>query len=479
MTNSQPPFHLEQNHCWFEIVNPSTSGATDAEVYVSIVGLNPKTNDNCYVDFNTGSLVDASSVFAQSGCSQSLEALKTAAAAIPAKSFHPLKLITDAKGNQNLSIYCPPIKSARIYFAVYDNMAASTANSGPSASKGENLMFDKIEFDTSTVGSYNINSTSVDFYGLSYTLSVVPTGGSSAVEVGYTKGRAEVIAALQAVPATTPATSNFGNTDIFKQTIVSNSDNIQRVLAPKNMALTDWGKPSSPYTNAQRASHFLDDYVSKHCYLPGRTFSFYSKLYPSSQTVYYGEVDTAGENIKLYTDAARTQAYSPCPTLPKPTNAFGNPNFGASPSQFHNVNGANDTIDWGFLLMGNSAGTGAGANWGSDPLAIAIMVSICRGVMHLDDGTSSWIDSSKYYQGGRYTRETNGTTKDNGASAAVTSPEYPVYFYSKVLHEKGFDGKAYALSYDDVYGSNPSVYFDEGTTLTVNLNSLHKVAPSS
>ena len=477
MTQSQPKFIQEANHCWFDIKNPSTSGAANADVYVSIVGQVPGTDNYCYVDFSTGDLQTETNVFSASDCSKSIADLLTMAKAIPPTSFHPLKVLKEKDGTEYISIYCPPIKSARIYFSIFKNIPTTTTNSGPSESKTEDLMFDKIEFDTATVGAYNINSTSVDFYGISYTLSVVPTGGSTPVEVGFTKGRSEVIAALQAVPATTPATSQYGNTAIYDLCFVANSGNIQRVLAPKSMALTDWGKPDAPYHNAQLASHFLDEYLRKHCYLANRSFSFYSKSYPSDTTVYYGLVNDKGDSIHLYTDAGHTSPYSSCPSLPLPTNAFGKPSFGADPSQFHNVDGLNDTIDWGFLLMGNSAGTGAGANWGSDPLAMAIMVSICRGVMHLDDGTTSWVDSTKYYQGGRYTRNKDGVTVDNGASAAISSPEYPVYFYSKVLHANGYNGQAYALSYDDVYGDNPTVYFDEGAHLTITLNSLHVVAP--
>lgn len=458
---SDPTFYLN-------VVNPTDSGKTDDKVFIALTSL------TTYLDFSTGTVKTVSSgdnVFAQTGVMQSLAALKTLAGTFSGSGPHPVSVKTNAAGVEYVSIYVPAMTSARIYFSADSAFPTSTSNSGPTASKGFNQLYDKVEFDTSTSGWYNVNSTSVDFYGVSYTISVIPSGGSDPAEVGYTQSRKTIIDQLTNIPATTPADSEFGNSDIFNQLAVSDTDNTYRVLAPKTMALSDWGA-TSPYTNARRFSHFLDEYVTKHCYLAGRSFSFYSKDYPTSSTVYYGVVDATGENINLYTDAGHTNAYSPCPTLPRPTNAFTDPSY---PSKFHNVAGDNDTIDWGFLLLGNSAGTGVANHWGQDPLAMAIMVSICRGVMHLDDGTSTWIDTDKYYQGGRYTREADGTTKDNGAAAAVTSPEYPIFFYSKYLHELGVDGKAYVLSYDDVYGTNPTIYFDAAAEMTLSLNSLADV----
>lgn len=482
MTTDEPTFHLSTLTFYLNIHNPGTSGGTDDEVYICLTGLDPDTGSTAYLDFSTGSLTVTDSIFANGTAMQSISALKTLAASFPSTGFRPVQVVAEPEGGEFLKIYVPAMKSSRIYFSKGSAFPSSTANSGPTASKGDNIMFDKVEFDTATPGQYNINSTSVDFYGISYTLAVPATSGE-VVEVGYDQNRSDIIAALRAVPGTTPADSEFGNMDIFSQLFVEDANNTYRVLAPKTMAVSDWDSGST-HTNARRASHFMDSYVSKACYAPNREFEFYSKLYPSSETVYYGKVDAAGENILLYTDSARTQAYAPVPSLPKPTNAWADPDFdpvvsgsNQHPSYFHNVNGANDTIDWGYLLMGNSAGTGAGANWGTDPLAIAIMVSMCRGVMHLNDGTSSWIDSSKYYQGGRYTVGADGKTVDNGAGAAVSSPEFPIYFFSQVLHQFGYDGKAYVLSYDDVYGDNPSVYFNGGAELSLTFNSLHDVKP--
>lgn len=83
---------------------------------------------------------------------------------------------------------------------------------------------------------------------------------------------------------------------------------------------------------------------------------------------------------------------------------------------------------------------------------MAIPVSIVRGVMHLDNGTVDWKDSTKYYQG------------LNGASTA----EFPIFYYGKILHQFGIAGKVYALSFDDVYGTDSGIGFtDPDVTLTL------------
>ena len=65
-------------------------------------------------------------------------------------------------------------------------------------------------------------------------------------------------------------------------------------------------------------------------------------------------------------------------------------------------------IDWGYLVYGQDGyASGPGAHWITDPVAMAIPVSIVRGVMHMDNGTVDWKDSNIYYKGA------------NGASTAA------------------------------------------------------------
>ena len=174
-----------------------------------------------------------------------------------------------------------------------------------------------------------------------------------------------------------------------------------------------------------------------------------------------GKVDSTGTTLNLYTNAGMTTPYT-VPSLPRPSVAWPNPDFAKKPGLYQNIDSANGAMDWGFLLFANAGySSGLGEYWNSDPVAIAIMVSICRGVMHLDNGCTDWVDSSKYYLG-------------NGKG--VSSSNLPIFYYSSILHSKGLGGKAYVLSYDDVYGYDPAIYFSGYPDVTVTLNSVEKVA---
>ena len=422
------------------INNKATSGAQSDQVYICVVGNDPNDATKFgYVDLTTGQSVFS----AQSGW-----------------MLDPTTMVTTLD-NISFPLNVPAMSSARIYFSVYDNFTAFPA-SGPSPSKGTEVLFDKVEFENSD-DNPNINGTSVDFYGISYTISGTDAS-RGAVSFGYTKSRSEIIGALKDIPSS-PAKQKHGNNGVFAGCTISNTnDDVLRVMAPKTMALSDWPstKADTDYW-ATRCSHFLDGYVLRQCFKPGRSFSFYSKNYPNDNTTYYGTTSGDGSQINLWTDADHTTPYSPVPTLNIPRAPWPLPDFATSPKSYHKVSGTQDDIDWGFVLLGNSAGTGAASYWGSDPLCMAIMVSICRGVMHLDDGTVSWIDSSRYYQG-------------NQATPPVATEDMPIFYYSSILHSKGKDGKAYVLSYDDVYGENPSIFFAGHPSVTIDLHGLDKVS---
>ncbi len=426
------------------INNKPNSGASSDQVFVCMLGNDPSDPDNRfgYMDFATGKAVFSA---------------KSSWKLDPATMVTTLAKIT-------FPVAVPNFNSARIYFSVYDNFTSFVV-SGPTASRGNNVLFDKIEFDSGS--NPNINGTSVDFYGLSYVLSGHDRDNGD-VSYGYTKSRSEIITALNNFTAS-PDAQQSGNTGIMKKTFITNAaGEVLRVLAPKSMGLGDWGATQEEFVAwGTRCSHFLDDYVAKHCFKGERKFSFYSKDYKegADNTIYWGTTPKGGGSINLWTNEACTQAYGPVPTLNLPAAPWPLPDLTPKAkvkSLYHNVDGAQDTIDWGFLLLGNSKGTGAGAHWGIDPLCMAIMVSICRGVMHLDDGTVSWIDSSKYYQG-------------NGATLPVSTADMPILYYSSILHEQGKDGKAYVLSYDDIYGTNPSIFFADHPDITIDLYGLDKV----
>lgn len=443
------------------IDNPSTSGATNDQVFVCITGYQPQspwTPDPPASAFGYVDLTTASPAIVQTGLS--------------GFSYQPgvySQTLTQLLATFPNGIPVPPIQSARIYFAIFDDFTSGTmAASGPAPGWGTPIMYDTVEFDTSNPGTYNINPTNVDFYGISYTVAATDSSGTPR-KTGFEESRSTIVAGLQVPPIDT--LQRFGNTNIFNYCTITGSDNVLRVLAPKTMALTDW-QPTSSTEQVERArqcSHFFDRYVSEHCFRAGRQFTFYNKLWSRgtsdpSQYQVWGEVTADGLTMNLYSNAKRSG--TPMQTLGLPVASWPNPDFGTNASLYHNTSGTDsDQIDWGFLLAGNvSTNTGVpGGDWSTDA-AIAIMVSICRGVMHLDDGTTSWVDPRRYYKG-----------DGSGASTAAT----PIFFYSSVLHNFGLNGLAYVLSLDDVYGTNPTIMFDAGATVTVTLVSLEKVVLNS
>lgn len=437
------------------INNMPNSGADNSQVYICILGNDPSNdpahpqNDQFgYLDFKTG---------------QAIFSLKTDPTGDPKKNWKldPATMVTTLD-NIKFPLEIPNMNSARIYISVYDNFAPFPA-SGPTASMSNKILFDKIEFDSGP--NPNINGTCVDFYGLSYVISGYDNEKGK-VSCGFEKSRTEIINALNSF-RTSPEKQQSGNTGIFKKTFVPNDSNeILRVLAPKAMALTDWGKTEEEFIYwANRCSHFFDDYLKNQCFRGGRKFKFYSKKYnkEKNSTVYYGTTPPEGGTIHLWTDEACTIPYK-VPRLNMPAAPWPLPDFKPAPLKtalYHNVGEgmnnpmkAQNDIDWGFLLLGNSTGEGAAAHWGDDELCMAIMVSICRGVMHYDDGTVKWVDPELYYK-----------EHDN----------IPIFYYSSILHKNGRDGKAYVLSYDDVYGENPSIFFKDHPEITVDLYGLDKV----
>ncbi len=440
----------------FKIVNPSTSGATDDQVYICFSGLEPTdASQRGYLDFSTNKFVYSANAgwqFKPGTMSKTLSEIRTLQGLSP----------TD-----DLVIPVPPIMSARMYISVFADLPVFP-NSGPTMSKGNTVFFDKVEFDTST-SDPNINPTCVDFYGISYTVEATDSSGT-AHTVGFTAKRSDVISAFNNFKASTNTSQKSGNTNIFKYCMFNNGTNVTRVLAPKTPGLGDWGSTQPSFVeHATQCSHFLDEYVNQHCWKPNRKFKFYSKLYnPSTganNEIYYGEITSDGTGLNVYTDANYTTLYTGCTMpLPRPSAAWPNPDFSTNQSLYHNVNSNMGTIDWGFLLLGNSGGVGEGAYWATDPVAMAVMVSICRGVMHMDDGTKDWVNPDNYYQG-------NGSNE--------STEDMPIFYYSKLLHQLGLNGTAYALSLDDVYGQESSIHFAGYPNVTIKLNSMEVVAPST
>ncbi len=363
-----------------------------------------------------------------------------------------LAQIRQYSGDGTATISCPAMGSTRIYFALgknFDQMGGFPA-SGPEKGWGNLVPWAMFEFDLSNHGF--VNQSNVDFFSLAYTLAATRSSGEH-VTVGITTPSSTIFSAFEAIPLPADSGQQSGNAQIFKSLIVKDAAGaVVRVIAPKAAALGDVGTPAAL---PQMFTHFLRDYINNHCWKPNRTFSFSSKIAGDSNT-YYGRVSADGQTLSIYTDAAMTVPYAPVPTLPRPSNAWGHPAFNANPGLWHNVGAAGtapDAIDWGYLLYGQDGYvSGPGAHWHLDPVAMAIPVSITRGVMHYDNGTTAWKDSTKYYKG------LNG----------VSAPDRPIFYYGEILHRFGLAGHVYALSFDDVYGHDSGISFtDPNVTLTL------------
>lgn len=375
----------------------------------------------------------------------------------------------------NGTINVPAIQGARVYFFIGEDAGPYMAISGPSPSKpasttappGGNLFFDMAEFDTHLAGWYNFDQSNVASYGISYTFTVIPQGGSQPVTHGISNKRSEVIGMFQSIPAS--GGPDCGNSVIFKNLLVQNmaGDNILRALAPSSAAFPDCSSNPHPSNNVDAAgmvSHFFDCYINELCFKANRQFNFENKDY----SPLWGTVNAAGDTMYLYTDESHTTPYAPVPSLPRPDSTFPDP-MQLQPPGFYwqKYSGANNLVDWGFVIVGapQAAMTkGPDAAWGwvlqtSDPAVMAIAISICRQVMHYDDG-SNWRDSTLYY---------------NKNATVPSTADLPTFFYAQILHSLG--GNVYALSYDDVYGHSSDVKFDAGATVTIDLHSLETVAP--
>lgn len=417
---------------------PPHSSIPDTAIYVLVLGRSP-TDASQF-----GYVALQSAQFVAAGAAESFRA----DAATMARPLSSLRT-----GANNYLLRIPPISSGRVYFAFNENFDKMPpfGSGGPVSGPENTVLFDKFELDTAS--NPNLNVTNVDFFATSFSMSVTNTNGVPRT-VGFRVPRGEIIDAFAAIPRS-PASQTAGNTNIFDAATVRDSNGrVVRVLAPKAAGLSDWAGAvlSEKTRNAQLASHFWDDYVNTLCWKPGRVFSCYSKLL--DDRTYYGEISADGLTLNLYTDQSRSTPYV-VPSLPRPSNVSAIADFASDATLYHNVDSTRGAIDWGYLLGGNVAGVGAGAFWATDPVAMAIMVSICRGVMHYDDGRVDWLDPSKYYRG-----------DGHGNSTAAT----PIFYYAKILHEKSVGNLAYALSFDDVYGNEPAIYFraDSPVTLTFN-----------
>lgn len=404
---------IQHATCYFSIKNIDSSVSKDS-IFICIVGQSP-TDSLKYLNFATGQLEDFTGY--QSNVTSS-----------------PLSQLPD-------SIPVPALQSARMYIAVgkdFDSLEF-TIGSGPSMSQvtdgGANTTFDFIEFDTHQEGSYNINSTNVDMYALTYTMQLTDQNGKQ-VARGLTASRQVMFNAFGTIPAS-------DSTSWYSQLFVTGKDgSCLRYLAPPQAAYADFSDTGA----ARQMDNYFNRYLQKEVFRPSRRFLFYDKLYPNPIVVDTGVVNKTGDTLTISTPAGDSFSIG-LPISP----------FLTLPQYWHNTAGTANDIDWGFVIWGNSLTTQLPGAWGTSSAQNALMaltISVCRGVAGFNK-PDDWINSSNYF---------------GAAPGGFTE------YYGKTIHQYAVNGLAYAYAYDDIYSKNSSVYFNKGANIHIDLTSIGRVS---
>jgi glycosyl hydrolase family 64 (putative beta-1,3-glucanase) len=324
------------------------------------------------------------------------------------------------------TIPIPGIKGGRIYFSYqsdFDALSFDSVNGQPGYGPNDKLLYDKLEFTTNDSNQLNMNTTNVDFFSLPFTFEAVDKNTHKNVKYGYQVGRDLIFSAFSEVPAV-PESQQFGNTAIYIDNLVqSNGGTTWRVIAPDKVAVPSQAQPdpaSGDWNgNFKRFSFFWHDYVINQCWVPNRIITL-----NYNATFYTGTVNSAGDSL-AWDSGGGTFSRPAYTTLPDPPPT--GPNIGNN---------------YGHVIFGGAGEFTAGS------LAPIVNSAIQRGVMHLDG--SEWDDSVNFYQG-------------------TNSADSPVNHYGRILHQYAINHNCYALSYDDGFGYNTSIFVDEGTEFTVTL----------
>lgn len=406
----------------FYLNNGLGSGEKSDQIYVSIFGktVSSKTEEFVYLDLEQFTLKQFTSY--ESG--------------VTSKKLSEL----------SAGIKVPAMRSARMYFTVGKDFDASDFNtiSGPSPSKiineGASVLYDFIEFDTSVLGAYNINPTNVVMYATSYTVELENVNGRK-VSVGINKSRADVINDFLSIPQS--ETSSW-----YQDLIVKDScRRILRILAPQQPAYFDVVQNKGYHL---LMTNYFRKYLKNEVFKRNRQFTFYDKYYPEQKNLYQGEVNYDGSILTISRVLEKHNYFAPESFVLKlPCNTM---NSAEIREYWHNLSRSSETTDWGFMFFGNALVPTLPCGWGHKyhgephPAVMALLISICRGVAHLDG--EKWVVRDNYFQN--------------------QMPE----FYAKIIHKNATGNLAYAFAYDDIYGQNPSTFFKPGTEITFNLHSL-------
>lgn len=413
----------------------NNSGFDDTEIYLTAPGHKPLSSgvdDDShwgYIDFSDTS----APVFVDTGSAADFEL-------DAGKMSFRLDHFKDDSGNYTVN-FCE-IGGGRLYFAFGDNFdqcGGGFSSSGPLTNDQNTVVYDMMEFFLNPEGTPVLDISRVDFFGVSFYFSTTDVNTGKIEKRGHVVSRDKIIESFSGYP---DSGGVVGNTALFNiLTIIRDEkDGVSdvRVTSPKNLSYAHFeGKLAK---GAQICSHFYQQYVTEHCWKPGRTFTSYDKNnYRFKSPVYYCKVSEDGAYLNIYTDSDYTTAYSPLPKMTRPCNT--DASFPAAGTWHQTDNDDPNKIDWGFVIMGSvNPASGAGKDFGSDPVAMYIMAALARGVLHRDD-PDQWLTN---------------VLAGNPATGASTT-DYPIFYYGKILHDNSIDGLMYALSYDDVGGQDATV----------------------
>ncbi len=335
-----------------------------------------------------------------------------------------LDQIPEVGGKKTIPI--PGITGGRIYFSYqsdFDTLSFDSVSGQPGYGPGDHLLYDKIEFTTSDLSQLNMNTTNVDFFSLPFTFEAVSKNTHKNVKYGFLVNRDTIFSAFSAVPAV-PGSQQFGNTAIYRDNLVQiNNGTTWRVIAPDKVATPSEALPDPDSGNwngnFRLFSFFWHDYITNQCWTPNRIITL-----NYNATFFTGTVNSAGNSLS-WDNGGGTFVRPAYTTLPDPPPT--GPNIGDN---------------YGHVIFGGAGEFTAGI------LAPIVNSAIQRGVMHLDG--SKWDDSANFYQG-------------------TNSPDSPGNHYGRILHKYAINHNCYALSYDDGFGYNTSIFVNEGTEFTVTL----------
>ena len=207
-----------------DLVNNTGGAWTNAQVYVTVIGIDPATNNYAYVtpsgtivDFTSADSTASNHVTAPNG-----QAYGNYSFTLAQSTLLKLPIITSARAYISLG--------APLYVPVYANSAGKiTGYAGPNPQNGTdpniNTHFDWYELNYGTNGTVNtvyVNTTQVDEFGLPLVLDVWASSGAFHKQVGITESITQID---KEFAATVPSQ--------FQPTTMSNL----RILSPAKLSL--------------------------------------------------------------------------------------------------------------------------------------------------------------------------------------------------------------------------------------------------